>query len=694
MLAHVVDAEERRAALEGGHGGSDARGRRAGRGVRVAEQAAEGALARDADHEGAARARQLGQAADERQVVLHRLAEAEAGIEADPLLRDSLPDGEGEALLEERGHLGYHVVVVRIRLHRPRLALHVHEAEICAGAGDDARELRIAAERRDVVHQHDAELERAARDAGLRRVDRDRNAGEILEHRDDAAQLLVEAHRGRAGASRLAAHVDERRAVRGELPRPRDGGSAREGLTAVGEAVGRHVDDPDHSGPGKRFLERDHAGIVECAGGRVDERPPASTLPVAAAAPPGGRLVANALYRTVSDIASKLALAVLYIVMARQLGTGGFGIFSFAFSLAVLVTTLANFGEDKLLVRSVSRDPRALNRTFADTIALQGSIGLGALAIAEAVLPLTGVAETTRVVLGLVGLAVVLDVVTSTHLAVFQARERMALIPAVIVPQRLGVAVVGTYALYRGVGVEGIAAIYLVGSLLALPLAVLLLRGEVARPPFRLALRRWPPLLVASLPIGVATAFATILFRVDMVMLRAYRSAQDVGAYAGAYRLFEMTLFLCAGVGASALPAFSRLKASQRPELDALLRRTLVLVCVPSIPLAILAATIPGTLLHAAYGRGYGSAADALRLLAPAIVLYPISFMCGYMLVAQGRVRPLVTVYGIVAVENVAANLVLIRGCHCAARRSGRRSRRRSPRSGWASRAAEVREKG
>ena len=34
--------------------------------------------------------------------------------------------------------------------------------------------------------------------------------------------------------------------------------------------------------------------------------------------------------------------------------------------------------------------------------------------------------------------------------------------------------------------------------------------------------------------------------------------------------------------------------------------------------------------------------------------------MCGYMLVAQGRVRPLVTVYGIVAVENVAANLVLI----------------------------------
>jgi O-antigen/teichoic acid export membrane protein len=392
----------------------------------------------------------------------------------------------------------------------------------------------------------------------------------------------------------------------------------------------------------------------------LDERPPAATVPVAATATPGGRLVANALYRTASDIASKLALAVLYLVMARQLGTGGFGIFSFAFSLGVLVTTLANFGEDKLLVRSIARDPRALVRTFADTLALQATIGLGALAVTEAALPLTGVAEKTRIVVGLLGLAIVLDVLTSTHLAIFQARERMALIPAVIVPQRLGVAVAGTFALYRGVGVVGIAAIYLAGSVLALPLAIYLLRDEVARPPFRLSVRRWPRLLVASLPIGVATAFATILFRVDMVMLRGFRSAQVVGAYAGAYRLFEMTLFLTAGVGASALPAFSRLKADQLPELRALLRKTLLLVSLPSVPLALLAVAIPGRLLHLAYGGGYGSAADALRLLAPAIVLYPISFMCGYMLVAQGHVRPLVTVYGIVAAENVAANLVLI----------------------------------
>src|SRR4051812_17931761 len=49
MLAHVVGAEDRRAAVERRHRGSDRRRRRAGRRRGVAEQPAEGALAGEAD---------------------------------------------------------------------------------------------------------------------------------------------------------------------------------------------------------------------------------------------------------------------------------------------------------------------------------------------------------------------------------------------------------------------------------------------------------------------------------------------------------------------------------------------------------------------------------------------------------------------------------------------------------------------
>ena len=77
------------------------------------------------------------------------------------------------------------VVVARVDLHRARLALHVHQAEVRAAVRDDARELRVAAQRGDVVDELRAELERAPRDLGLRGVDRDGQPGELLEHRED-----------------------------------------------------------------------------------------------------------------------------------------------------------------------------------------------------------------------------------------------------------------------------------------------------------------------------------------------------------------------------------------------------------------------------------------------------------------------------------------------------------------------------
>ena len=172
MRPHVVDAQDRRAALEGGDGRRDARPEQ----VVGAGQTAQGALAREADEHRPPERDQHVEPAHELEVVRDRLAEADAGVEADPLLGDALRDREREPLLEERRDLGRDVVVARLRLHRPRLALHVHEAEVRAGVGDDSRELGVAAQSRDVVDEDRAALERGPRDGRLRGVDRDREA--------------------------------------------------------------------------------------------------------------------------------------------------------------------------------------------------------------------------------------------------------------------------------------------------------------------------------------------------------------------------------------------------------------------------------------------------------------------------------------------------------------------------------------
>ena len=194
----------------------------------------------------------LGANLGDREATIRRAVEllaATPGIETDSLLRDPGRNREGEALLEERSHIGDDVVVARVVLHRARLAEHVHEAEIGIAVGDDTRHVRVGAERRDVVDHRCPERERSSGDLGLRRVDRDRSACQRREDRLDPPQLLGRRDAVGTGARRLSADIDESRALGEQPARLGNGDVGGEKAPAVRERVGRHVDDPEHGRP-------------------------------------------------------------------------------------------------------------------------------------------------------------------------------------------------------------------------------------------------------------------------------------------------------------------------------------------------------------------------------------------------------------------------------------------------------------
>ena len=82
MFANVVHAKDRRAALVGQDGCADTGRRRAGLCFRIAHDLAQRALTRDPDENRPAQRGQLVQAAQELEVVVDRLAEANSGVEA------------------------------------------------------------------------------------------------------------------------------------------------------------------------------------------------------------------------------------------------------------------------------------------------------------------------------------------------------------------------------------------------------------------------------------------------------------------------------------------------------------------------------------------------------------------------------------------------------------------------------------
>jgi O-antigen/teichoic acid export membrane protein len=372
------------------------------------------------------------------------------------------------------------------------------------------------------------------------------------------------------------------------------------------------------------------------------------------------RILANAVYRGVADLGSKVASLALYVVMARELGDSQFGVFTFGLAAATLVTALGGFGQDAILVREVARDHRRIDVYFANTLTLKLVLALPALVLALAAASVGEVARDTREVIALLGIAIVAELLITTCFAVFQAYERLVYLPLVLITQRIVIAGAGIAALLLGADVVVVSAVYLGGALLALVLALVLVFRKVVRPRLEIDVGFWMPLMRMAAPVGLAGVFGTVLFRVDTAILAWFETPDVVGNYGAAYRLFEAAFFLSWAVGTAVYPVFSRLTPTSDPPVRVVFDRGLKLVLALMLPLAVGGVVLGRPLVELIYGAGYDQADEAFIILAPAIAFHGLAHVAALLLVSQNRQMVLAVVQGLVAALNVAANFLLI----------------------------------
>lgn len=373
-----------------------------------------------------------------------------------------------------------------------------------------------------------------------------------------------------------------------------------------------------------------------------------------------GRILANTGFRAIADVGSKVASIALYVVMARKLGDAAFGVFTFGFAFVTLVTTFANMGQPAILTREVARDHGRLHDYFSNTLSLQFVLGVPALLLALGLHTVLGFESGARTVVLFLGLAVVAEALMGTCFATFQAFERLVYIPIVLIGQRWVTAGVGIAALALGAGVETVSAIYLVGALGALALALFYVFTRIARPRLSVQVKRWWPLMRVALPVGIAGVFATVLFRVDVALLGWFEDDSVVGDYGAAYRLLESTLFISWSIGTAVYPVFSRLSRTTETRIGDVFEGSLKLGLALTLPLAVGAAVLAYPLMDLLYGSEFEDGALPLILLAPTIFLYPPTYIAAYVLISQDRQSVLAWVYGSVAVVNIGLNLILI----------------------------------
>ena len=368
----------------------------------------------------------------------------------------------------------------------------------------------------------------------------------------------------------------------------------------------------------------------------------------------------NTGVRAEADVLGKVASLAFYAVMARELGRHGFGEFTFALALALVLTTIASFGTDEILALTVARDRTTAPRVLTDALTVNALLGVVAILTAVAFAFVAGYDAEVRAAVALLAVAAVVELASKSLYATFQGHDDMRPVAVSLVIQRWVTAAAGILAMLLGAGVVTVSAIYLGGALLAFVYAAARLVAMRIGASRALSAEGTRTLLGMSVALGITLIVQTVLWRVDAVLLSLIDGNAAVGVYGVAYRLLESTLFISYSFVAALMPTLARASRDSDPPLGVAFEGGAKLMVATLLPLGAVFALFPEPILTLIYGSEFDDAIGPLRWLAPATAVYGLGFLSATLLIAQGRQGLLPWFTGAILVINVVLNLLLI----------------------------------
>jgi len=357
--------------------------------------------------------------------------------------------------------------------------------------------------------------------------------------------------------------------------------------------------------------------------------------------------------------AVNLGLGVLVTAMiARTLGTEGYGEWATLLAAVGLIGYLATFGLESVAIREAARDREAEHEWL-------GAIILARLYMIVPAAALTALAVTLlshgheMLVAGLI--LVLLTPFNGFNVVqlVFQLRVDNRVPMLVLTLRSVLWALFVLYVfLTQGTLVElaiGLAATTAIGAL------VLVLAARRAAPralrPSRKQLSR---LLKDGIPVGIAGIFVIVYARVDQLLVYQLRGGHQAGLYGSVYGILEQAQFVPISIITAIGPVLAASWPGNRDRLVHAAVASAEALAIISFGALAFATVAAEPLVRLVFGPGFSQAAPALPVLGAAMVFIGFNYISDNLIVVTGRQRVRIVISTVALIVNVAGNLILI----------------------------------
>jgi O-antigen/teichoic acid export membrane protein len=354
-----------------------------------------------------------------------------------------------------------------------------------------------------------------------------------------------------------------------------------------------------------------------------------------------------------------LALGVVVtLIVARTLGTRGFGEWATIFAVTQIAANFGELGLKQVAVSRAAREPAREADWLGALVSLRVMLAIPIMIASVVAIVLIAPTHQSRTAGILIALLVLLSA-PGAITAVFQLRVRndisiaiMTLNSVLWTAGAITVAMVSkSIVAFAAVFLAVEASTTFIACLLALRLTSVHLASSR---------RLWGALMRVGMGLGAAGILVTLYVRLDQILVLEFGGSRQAGLYAAAYRILDQIQFIPISVMTTLFPLIASAYPRDLARVRRLLQSAGEYLAIASLPALAFTAVAADPIMRLLFGVQFNAAAPALPILMGAFVSISFGYLAGSMVAILELQRRFFGYAAVGLAVNASLNVLLI----------------------------------
>lgn len=371
-------------------------------------------------------------------------------------------------------------------------------------------------------------------------------------------------------------------------------------------------------------------------------------------------IIKNTFWTTIGTSTTKIARAIIIIYVARILGAGEYGIFTYAMSIVGIFMFFSDLGLTAITTRELAKNKPNKSSILSTSFFIKLSLLIITISLVFLISPFIVKFQGSRDIIVIISGFVAIEGLRSFLYSIARSQNKMQVEAGLSFLTEIISTIVILTIFIKSPSAKNLAYAYFIGNIISLITTIIFLkkdlRGIIGS--FKKSLVR--PILNSAWPFTILGIFGILMTNIDSVMIGFWNEPEILGLYAAAQRPITLLYILPSFLSSSIFPIVSRLLAEDINKVPILISKSYRAALGIALPIMVGGIILAKPIINTTFGPGYLGAIITFQILLLTLPPMFLGEILSNIILAEDKQKIFIksSIWG--AIINVGLNFLLI----------------------------------